>query len=140
MRHHELYEHVINYNQRMVKINLYFLFAIILLPLSTSITFGNAPEQAKLFIFFANLFLCNFLYYILLLIIFHKKNNFSSLQSKEKIDNMKGTGLRIIMVFFLVCVIISVDIKYFYFPFFILPLYRFYNWMKRKYFVKKASV
>ena len=27
MRHHELFEHIINYNKKLVRINLYFLFS-----------------------------------------------------------------------------------------------------------------
>src|ERR1700744_3530477 len=36
IRHHDLYRYVRNYNGRLVRMNLYFLLMIILLPLTTS--------------------------------------------------------------------------------------------------------
>lgn len=126
IRHHELYEYIINIDIKIIKVNLYFLFSIILMPLAVSFLFGNNPLQLKLIVFFTDLFLCNFFYYILLLIVFHKRNNFSSIQSEKKINRMKTNGLLTTIVFFVVCLLILLKIEHFYFPLFLLPLYRLY--------------
>jgi uncharacterized membrane protein len=85
MRHHELYEHITDYNKRLVKINLYFLFTIMLLPITISFLFtDNEPPQLQLLFYFFNLFLCSLSYSLMLLVIFHKKNNFSRVQTRKK--------------------------------------------------------
>jgi uncharacterized membrane protein len=126
IRHHELYEYIINIDLKIIKVNLYFLFSIILMPLAVSFLFGNNPLQLKLMVFFTDLFSCNFFYFILLLIVFHSRNNLSSIQSAKKIIRMKTTGLLTAIVFLVVCVLVLLNVEYFYYPLFLLPLYRLY--------------
>jgi uncharacterized membrane protein len=67
LRHHELYRYVHNYNNRLVKINLYFLLTIMVLPLS--ISFGldtNNPPFLAQGVFFLNLAFCYLSYYWML--------------------------------------------------------------------------
>ena len=130
IRHHELYEYIINIDLKIIKVNLYFLFSIILMPLAVSFLFGNNPLQLKLIVFFTDLFSCNFFYFILLLIVFRSRNNFSSIQSGKKINKMKTTGLLTAIVFLVVCVLVLLNIEHFYYPLFLLPLYRFYCYGK----------
>jgi uncharacterized membrane protein len=130
IRHHELYEYIINIDIKIIKVNLYFLFSIILMPLVVSFLFGNNPLQLKLIAFFTDLFSCNFFYFLLLLIVFHKRNNFSSIQSAKKITRMRTTALITTSVFLVVCVLILLNVEHFYYPLFLLPLYRFYFYWK----------
>src|SRR6478752_7708391 len=49
IRHHQLFEHIINYNERMIRINLYFLFSVMLLPISIQFLFTpNEPMRFQL--------------------------------------------------------------------------------------------
>ena len=74
MRHHELFEHITNYNKTLVKFNLYFLFTVTLLPITISFLFtANQPHQLQMVFYFLNLFLCSLSYSLILVVIFHKK-------------------------------------------------------------------
>lgn len=118
IRHHELYEHIINYNTRLIKVNLYFLLTIMLLPISISFAFtDDNPIQLKMILFFGNLCLCNFSYYIMLHVIFHPKNNFSAISMDEKLAKNKMESLGITITFALVCIFIALQVKWFYAPF-----------------------
>ena len=57
MQHHKLFEHIIKYNDRLIRINLYFLFTVMLLPISISFLFSdNQPPYLKFLFYFTNLF------------------------------------------------------------------------------------
>ncbi len=92
MKHHELFEHIANYNKRFVRVNLYFLFTIMLLP-SYSFPFlfeSNEPMHLQLLFYFINLSLCSFTYSRMVVLIYSKKNNFSSLKNVFLIRDIKS--------------------------------------------------
>jgi uncharacterized membrane protein len=73
MRHHALYEHIVNYNNKLIRFNLFFLLSIMLLPISISFLFGgDQPVHLKFLCYFINLFLCSFTYSMMVFVIFHK--------------------------------------------------------------------
>jgi uncharacterized membrane protein len=120
MRHHELFEHITNYNKSLTKINLYFLFTVSLLPITISFLFTeNEPLQLQKLCYFINLLLVNLFYYLILVVIFRKKNNFSSMKDKTEIRKIKTSTLVDVMVLLLVVILSVINVSWFYIPFFI---------------------
>lgn len=134
IRHHQLYEHIINYNHRMMRINLYFLFSVMLLPISIQFLFApNEPSHYQFIFYFGNLFFCSFTYSLLVWEIYHRKNNFSSIQSKQKIFKVKEGSYLQCFVFFVATILLCFHISWFYIAFFIFPAYRLFFRIKSKY-------
>jgi uncharacterized membrane protein len=132
IKHHDLYEHVINYNHRLIKSNLYFLLTIVLLPVSIAFVFEeDSPMRLKLFAYFINLSLCNLTYYFMLRVIFHQKNNFSALTEKEFITKNKQSTLFAAFIFVFAAVLGLMDVSWFYAPFFLLPALRIWRRVKK---------
>jgi uncharacterized membrane protein len=128
MQHHKLFEHIIKYNDRLIRINLYFLFTVMLLPISISFLFSdNQPPYLKFLFYFANLFLCNFSYSLMLLIIYSRKNNFSSLRNESEISIIKRRSLAVSLGFFVAVVLLLFRVNWWYYVFFIFPLLRLFN-------------
>jgi uncharacterized membrane protein len=128
MQHHKLFEHIIKYNDRLIRINLYFLFTVMLLPISISFLFSdNQPPYLKFLFYFTNLFLCNFSYSLMLLIIYSKKNNFSSLKNKSEIDIIKRRSLGVSLAFFIAVVLLLFRLDWWYYVFFIFPILRLFS-------------
>jgi uncharacterized membrane protein len=120
MRHHELFEHIINYNKSLTKFNLYFLFTVSLLPITISFLFTeNEPLQLQKFCYFTNLLLVNFFYYLILVVIFKKKNNFSSVTDRNEIRKIKTSSLIDMLVLLMVLILSIINVSWFYVPFFI---------------------
>ena len=125
IRHHELFEHISGYNKRLIKINLYFLFTVILLPLSISFNLEeNNPPVLRVFVLIMNVFLSNLFFYFMLFLICHKKNSFYSISSKTKIIALKRNTLLITIILFVVGLVSLIAIKWFYIPFSILLINR----------------
>lgn len=125
IRHHELFEHIHNYNKRLVRVNLLFLLTIILLPISISFFFTpNEPPQLQQLFYFLNLFLCSFTYMIMLLVIFHRGNNFSRISDQKQIKKTKASSILNVSVFFLIIIFVLVNSHWFYLPFLLLPVGR----------------
>jgi uncharacterized membrane protein len=102
LKHHELYRFIHNYNRRLVLINLYFLLAVMFLPLTTITALEqDNPTHITLPLFFFNIAGCYLLYYGMLLVIFHEKNRFSSVTEKSQIHKMKLQPLMLALVFIL---------------------------------------
>ena len=100
IRHHELFEHITRYNRRLIVVNLFFLFSIMFLPISISFLFtNNNPQQMKVLVFFLNLFLCNVTFYYLLVVVYNKKNRFSTYPVDEHVKKDKWIALRITITF-----------------------------------------
>lgn len=98
--HHDLYQHVRNYNKRLVKYNLYFLLTIMLLPLSTSFTMEpDNPPFLTPSIFFLNLGLCYLTYFLMANVIFSPKHHFAVRPDKEKLNSMRRHTLAPAIVF-----------------------------------------
>jgi uncharacterized membrane protein len=134
IRHHQLFEHIINYNHRMMRINLYFLFSVMLLPISIQFLFApNEPSQYQFIFYFGNLFFCSFTYSLLVREIYHRKNNFSSIQSKPKIFKVKEDSYLQCFVFFVATILLLFDLSWFYVAFFIFPAYRIFFRLRKKY-------
>jgi uncharacterized membrane protein len=140
MRHHQLFEHIVNYNDRMIRINLYFLFSVMLLPISIQFLFAsNEPIHYQLIVYFSNLFFSSFSYSLLVLEIFHKKNNFSSIQSRQKIFKVKEDAYLQCFVFLVATILLFFHLSWFYVAFFIFPAYRIYFRIKNKYYAGKIK-
>lgn len=123
IRHHELYEHIVNYNKKLIRANLFFLLSIIMLPVSISFLFEpDNPVQLQMMVFFINLSLCNLTYYIMLRVIFSSKNRFSSVSGDEIVKKNKRIALRVTLMFLLVIFLIGLGVSWFYFPFIIWPI------------------
>lgn len=121
MKHHKLFEHVTHINDRVIKINLLFLFSIIILPLNTSFLYRNIGYM-KVVAFFSNLLICSFLFYILIRAISGKEYHLRSELSKAAIRKLKTNSLVNSIVFLLVCLIGFIRYKYYYLPFVVWPI------------------
>jgi uncharacterized membrane protein len=140
IRHHQLFEHIINYNEPMIKINLYFLFSVMLLPISIQFLFAaNEPIHFQLLFYFLNLSFSSITFSLLVGYIFSRKNNFSSIKSKEKIFKLKLDSYLQCFVFVIATFLISFDVSWFYFSFFIFPAYRIYSMAKIRFAERKTQ-
>lgn len=125
IKHHALFEHVIDYNKALIKRNLYFLLGIVILPVTVSFLFSEgSPMQVKLVFYFLNLSFINFTYYFMLRVIHHRRNNFSALDNRELILKDKRSTILGGVVFFVVAVLVTQNKEWFYLPFFVFPLWR----------------
>ncbi|HEY1871313.1 MAG TPA: TMEM175 family protein [Chitinophagaceae bacterium] len=141
IQHHALFEHIINYNNALVRINLYFLLTVMLLPISISFFFtGNEPHQMQRVVYFMNLFLCSFTYSLMLLVIFNKKNHFYNIRDKQKIRDIKNNSYLGTIVFFIVVVLVSFDVSAFYLAFLLIPVYEIIRRRKRKKLQAKKAI
>jgi uncharacterized membrane protein len=128
MTHHELFEHIHKYNKQLIKINLYFLLTVVLLPVSISfMQEEDNPGYIRPLVFTFNLFACNLTYYIMLLYVFHKKNRFSTLQSKPVIQKMRTKALTGTLVFFSMSLVALVKTNWFFIPIIAFPIVSIVN-------------
>ncbi|HVX48721.1 MAG TPA: TMEM175 family protein [Chitinophagaceae bacterium] len=125
IKHHDLYEHIVNYSKALIKSNLYFLLSIVLLPVSISFLFGEeSPMWLKLFTYFINLALCNFTYFCMLRVVYHSKHNFSALRDVALIKKSKISTLLATLAFASAAVLAMFKFEWFYAPFFVFPAAR----------------
>jgi uncharacterized membrane protein len=137
MKHHELFEHIANYNKRFVRVNLYFLFSIMLLPITISFLFeSNEPFHLQLLFYFINLTLCSFTYSRMVVLIYSKKNHFSSLKNGPLIRELKEDSFLGSIAFFVATVLIGFGFSMFYLAFIIIPLFKIILGRKNKTRVK----
>jgi uncharacterized membrane protein len=133
MRHHQLFEHIVNYNERMIRINLYFLFTVMVLPISISFLFAdNEPYFLKMLFYFANLFISSFTYSILLYIVYNKKNKFSSLTDQMEISKIKNNAFLGSFIFLLALILIILNRSWFWVAFLVIPLSKILSRVKSK--------
>jgi uncharacterized membrane protein len=79
IKHHDLFQHIIHYNKRLLRYNLYFLFTIMILPLTTSFLLeSDNPWYLRNFLYFSDLGLCSLFYYFLVRTVFDKRHPLSS--------------------------------------------------------------
>ena len=141
IRHHQLFEHIINYNEKMIRFNLYFLFSVMLLPISIQFLFSaNEPPRFRLLCYFFNLSFTIFTYSLLIRYIFSKKNNFSSIRDKQKIDKLKLKSYRQFAVFMLTTILIACNASFFYIGFFLYPARKIYEKIKSRIEKRKAAL
>ena len=122
MKHHKLFEHVTHINNRVIKINLVFLFSIIILPLNSSFLYKDIGYM-RVVTFFSNLLICSFFFYILIGAIAGKGHHLMSEQSKAVIRKLKTNSLINSIIFLLVCLIGFISYRYYYLPFVIWPIF-----------------
>lgn len=133
MRHHALYEYIVNYNEGLIRFNLFFLLSIMLLPISISFVFSaNQPFHLKFLCYFINLFLCSFTYSLMVFVIFHKKNNFSSLSDKKKIKELKQESYTGTTAFFIATFLLFLNVSWYYLAFLLIPVMKYINLKKAK--------
>jgi uncharacterized membrane protein len=125
MRHHQLFENIVNYNERMIRINLCFLFTVMLLPISISFLFAdNEPYSLKMLFYFTNLFLSSFTYSLLLSVVFNPKNKFYNLTDRKKINKIKENSYLGSAAFLVALILILLSRSWFWVGFLIIPLAR----------------
>lgn len=123
IKHHQLFEHINTYNHRLIQINLYFLLSVVLLPISTSfMQEENNPVYIRSFVFTQNLFVCYLTYYLMLFCVFHKKNCFSTLQSRPVIRKMHPNALAGTVIFFSMSILSLLHATWFFIPIVAFPL------------------
>lgn len=104
MRHHELFEHVVNYNRLLIRFNLYFLFSVVLLPVSTMFMMDpENPESIRVIVYLANLGLCHLFFLLLIMVIAKKENQFFDPQGNSIIRKQKDD-----CIFFIIFLIITI--------------------------------
>jgi uncharacterized membrane protein len=140
MQHHALFEHITNYNNQLVRFNLYFLFTVMLLPISISFLFtAHEPPLTQRIFYFSNLFLCSFTYSLMLRVIFNKKNHFYDIKDEQKIKEIRNNSYVGTIVFFIVFILASLNVSWFYVPFLIIPMYGIARKRKQKRLQKQKA-
>lgn len=95
IRHHDLYRYVKNYNNRLVRTNLFFLLAIVLLPLTTSFMMdADNPLTITQPIFLLNLAVCYLLYFWLLYVAFSPDGKYADVPDAKRLRAMKAHAVR----------------------------------------------
>ncbi|MEP6616064.1 MAG: TMEM175 family protein [Ginsengibacter sp.] len=108
MRHHELFEHVINYNRLLIRYNLYFLFSIVLLPVSTMFMMDKEnPETIRIIVYLSNLALCHLFFLVLLMVITKKENQFFDPHGNDIIRKEKEDCI-LFIVFLLITILLFI--------------------------------
>lgn len=99
--HHKMFGYVINYTSKLIRLNLIFLFSIVLLPFTTSVYSGYSTEEhihliGPYALYASNLCFTGVMQFVLLKYIYNPKNAVSSeLPSRE---NQKSTLYRALAI------------------------------------------
>ena len=141
-KHHALLEKLTAYNTRLLIINQFFLFMIMLIPVTTSFMLENDnPLFIRLFIYLSNLGLCNIAYFFLMVTALHPVNRLSGIQTVEYHEIRKKDRSLLHGVTFVAAAILSLyTIKYFWVVFIPSGIYRFYVhfvWLKNQFTAKR---
>jgi uncharacterized membrane protein len=123
MRHHQLFENIVDYNEKMIRVNLIFLFSVMLLPISISFLFSrNEPYYFKMLFYFTNLFFSSATYSLLVYVIFNPKKRLSDLTDPKKLEEVKGNPYWGSIVFLLALILIIFNRSWFWVAFLVIPL------------------
>lgn len=132
MRHHELFEHVINYNNTLIRFNLFFLFSIVLLPVSTMFMMdADNPEMIRIFVYLCNLGLCQLFFFLLLVVITKKKNQFFDQNGNVIIKKQKQDCLLFLSFLLIALLLLLTFPKYAPLSFVVLVIRRIYLKIKK---------
>jgi hypothetical protein len=104
-----------------------------LLPITISFLFEtNEPWHLKLLFYFINLSLCSFTYSRMVVLIYSKKNHFSSLKNAALIRETKADSFLGSIAFFVATVLIGFSFSMFYLAFIIIPVFKIILGRKNK--------
>ena len=119
IKHHALFESLINYNKRLIILNQIFLFLIMILPVSTSFMLeANNPVFLRYSFYFANLGLCNISFYLLNRTVLHRDHALHAPGVPEfQILGKKDRSLTIGLLFLSSAVLVLYTTNYFWIPF-----------------------
>src|SRR5450631_820509 len=124
----------------MIRSNLYFLFTVMLLPISVSFLFSdNEPYYLKMLFYFFNLFISSFAYRLLMFTVFNKKNKFSNLTDRKKINKIKENSYLGSTVFLVALILILLNLSWFWVAFFIIPLVKIVSRAKTRIHTRRSS-
>jgi uncharacterized membrane protein len=134
IRHHELFEHVVNYNKKLVKFNLMFLGCIMVLPLVTSFMLeADNPWFLKNFFYFADMGFCSLFYFLIHRTVYSKKNPLSSQEMDAGGKMIRNRSVLFEIAFFGSAILSVFSKEYFFLPLWILillPISRIYHQLK----------
>jgi uncharacterized membrane protein len=141
-KHHALFEKLTAYNTRLLIINQFFLFMIMLIPVTTSFMLeDDNPLFIRLFIYLSNLGLCNIAYFFLMLTAFRPLNQLSGIPATEYHEIRKKDRSLLHGISFVAAATLSLySIKYFWVVFIPSGTYRFYRhfvWIKNQFTAKR---
>jgi uncharacterized membrane protein len=140
IRHHEIFEHVIAYNRVLVRFNLYFLFSVVLLPVSTMFMMDeNNPKNVSFVVFMINLALCHFFFLLLIQMLLNKKNHFYSEGSEHIIRQQRTDCLEFLIVLIGVAVITMYEPLYVQYFVYVYVAYRVYRRLRNRAKKKKEE-
>jgi len=112
-----------------------------LLPISVSFLFSdNEPYYLKMLFYFFNLFISSFAYRLLMFTVFNKKNKFSNLTDRKKINKIKENSYLGSTVFLVALILILLNLSWFWVAFLIIPLAKIGSRIKTKVHNRKSSV
>jgi uncharacterized membrane protein len=140
MRHHQLFENVVDYNEKMIRINLIFLFTVMLLPISISFLFTrNEPTYLKMLFYFANLFASSATFSFLIYVIFNPKKRLSNLTDTKKLEEVRGNPYWGSLVFLIALILIIFNRSWFWVAFLVFPLAKIFAVVKAKRKARRTS-
>jgi len=142
IRHHELFEHVVTYNKKLIKYNLRFLFFIMLLPLTTSFMLeDDNPWFLQYFFYFADLGFCSLFNYLLYQTVYNKKEPLSSVSNERTSQRILVGSIINVVAFFATAIWSFYSKEKAFYPLLILiliPVLRVYHLVKA-YFRKRKT-
>ena len=113
IRHHELFEFITHCNRILIRYNLYFLFSIVLLPVSTVFMMDkDNPKGVGSVVFIMNLGLCQLFFVFLLQTILNKMNIFYSRDVLEKIRRQRSDCLLFMAFLFVLAILILTKVEW----------------------------
>jgi uncharacterized membrane protein len=143
IRHHELFEHVVNYNKKLVKYNLMFLACIMVMPLVTSFMLeSDNPWFLKNFFYFADMGFCSLFYFLLHRTVYSKRNPLSSRAIDAEGKMIRNRSILFEIAFFGTAIWSVFSKEYFTLPLWLLillPISRIYHLLKISVKKKKTS-
>jgi uncharacterized membrane protein len=105
MVHHRMYQYIINYNNKLIWLNLLILLFVVLLPFTTGLAFEMVTPDFDVvfFIYGFNHFMISFIYYRMWCYIGNPKRNLSTgLDDQKHLKYYKWRSLAPIFIFALV--------------------------------------
>jgi uncharacterized membrane protein len=141
MRHHQLFENIVDYSERMIRVNLIFLFSVMMLPISISFLFSrNEPSYFKMLFYFANLFFSSATYSLLVFVIFNPKKRLSNLTDPKKLEEVKDNSYWGSLVFLIVLILIIFNRSWFWVAFLIFPIAKIISIVRAKRKARETNI
>ncbi len=109
--HHRIFGYLVNYDEKLITLNLMFLFLIVCLPFSSAFSSENYGETVSTVFYFLNLIAVGLLNFFLLKHIAHSKNKISDLTKTPYLYEFFRAKTLVVFIVFLICMVVDINLK-----------------------------